>query len=299
MKRLLLPLLMVIFSVAITSAQSNRIVFGPLVGDDAGDIWAVAGDDIDIEMFVRTDPNNEVPIVGVNHSLMSEDEAIAERYEYGVTFDPDYGQPNWEVTFVDGPFFHDPSDAFPIPEGHTSQSAVALWIVFNDPVGDPLDTGGEWDLFGHYTMGTNAHADGEYYPLSSGWYPHSGQGTGWAFENPPGGSVIPDQDFCGIWFGGMATEEEDNLPAEFSLDQNYPNPFNATTTIKFSLPEESNVTIEIYDILGRKIETLVSGIQPAGSHSIVWDAENQPSGVYFYQLEAGAYVETRSCLLLK
>jgi flagellar hook assembly protein FlgD len=88
-------------------------------------------------------------------------------------------------------------------------------------------------------------------------------------------------------------------PNTFSLSQNYPNPFNASTTIKYSLPEEAEVTIEIYDILGRRIETLIAGKQPAGSHSVVWEAKNVPSGVYFYRIEAGEYSQTQKCVLLK
>ena len=290
---------MAVFSVTIVSAQSNKIVFGPLVGDDAGILHVGnPGEAIEIEIWVRTDPDNEAYIVGVNHSLMSEDSVISERL--GATFDDDYGEPNWESTWLDGPFMHDPDDEYPIPEGHSSESAVALYSVF-DQVGDPLDTGGEWDYYGSFHMVVNIELPYNFhlYPFSSGWYPHSGNGTDWAFDNPPGGSVTPDQDFCALDLSTGLDEERDNLPAEFSLGQNYPNPFNAKTTIKYSLPEESTVTIEIYNILGRKIETVVSGIQPAGSHSVVWDAENQPSGIYFYRMYAGAHVESKNCLLLK
>jgi len=88
-------------------------------------------------------------------------------------------------------------------------------------------------------------------------------------------------------------------PNTFSLSRNYPNPFNASTTISYDLPTQSEVKIEIYDLLGRKIETLLAGTQPAGSHSVVWNAEDASSGVYFYRIEAGDFVETRKCVLLK
>ena len=94
-------------------------------------------------------------------------------------------------------------------------------------------------------------------------------------------------------------EEEFEIPAEFSLSQNYPNPFNAVTTIEYTLPQEAEVTIKIHDILGRKIQTLFSREQPAGSYSIVWKAGNTPSGVYFYQIKAGEYSQTQKCVLLK
>ncbi len=100
-------------------------------------------------------------------------------------------------------------------------------------------------------------------------------------------------------FDPTGIEDTNSLPDEFSLSQNYPNPFNAQTTISYSLPTASDVKIDIFDILGRKIETLVSGNQPAGQHSIIWNAEKASSGMYFYRIEAGSYSDTRRCLLLK
>ncbi len=299
MRKFLLLGLVVVFAFSLASAQSNRLVYGPLVGDDAGDILVDnAGDAIEVEMWVRTDPGNPAIFVGVNHSLMTEDAAIAVRD--GVTRDAAYEEPNWENTWLDGPFIHDASDAFPIPEGYTSESAVALYVVFDPPVGDPLDTQGEWDLYGFFSMVTNEDAeDGDYNPFASGYYPHSGQGTSWSYEAPPGGSEQPEEDYATVWINPLAADDEDNLPVEFSLAQNYPNPFNASTTIEFSLPEAGDVSIQIYDILGRSIETLISGTQPAGTHSIIWHADNQPSGVYFYRIQAGNYSDQKSCLLLK
>jgi len=89
------------------------------------------------------------------------------------------------------------------------------------------------------------------------------------------------------------------LPDKTSLVHNYPNPFNATTTIVYELAKTSDVTIDIYDILGRRVETLARQSQPAGSHSIVWHTEDLPSGVYFYKLQAGDFSASQRCLLLK
>ncbi len=88
-------------------------------------------------------------------------------------------------------------------------------------------------------------------------------------------------------------------PFSFALSPAYPHPFNAATTIRYDLPKECDVRIEIYDLLGRKIETLVDGIQPAGSHAAVWEAEGISSGVYFYRIRAGEHAETKKALLLK
>ncbi len=102
---------------------------------------------------------------------------------------------------------------------------------------------------------------------------------------------------------GIPTDVEEEqipeIPMQFLLSQNYPNPFNASTIIQYSLLEASQVRIEIYDILGRKVETLVQGEQPAGYHKHVWDASDHSSGIYFYRIQAGDYAETRKMVLLK
>ena len=89
------------------------------------------------------------------------------------------------------------------------------------------------------------------------------------------------------------------LPNKYELYQNYPNPFNPATKIKYTLIRLSKVQIIIYDILGRKIRTLVNEEKPAGIYEVNWQAANLPSGVYFYQLRAGTYVQTKKMILLK
>ena len=90
-----------------------------------------------------------------------------------------------------------------------------------------------------------------------------------------------------------------NCQTEFLLSQNYPNPFNACTKIKYSIQQSSNVVIKVFDVLGNEIETLVKEEKPAGTYEVTWYAENLPSGVYFYQLRAGSFVETKKMILLK
>ena len=80
-----------------------------------------------------------------------------------------------------------------------------------------------------------------------------------------------------------------NLPAEYALGQNYPNPFNATTTLAFALEKEGMTTLEIYNMLGQKIRTLMQKKLPAGRHTMQLDAFDLPSGIYFYQLCSGTY----------
>ena len=95
------------------------------------------------------------------------------------------------------------------------------------------------------------------------------------------------------------TSIDDILPERFFLLNNYPNPFNASTTIKYELPHQSRVTIDIYNILGRKVETLYNGAQAAGLHSLIWNADEKSTGIYFYKLTAGEYKHTQKMMLLK
>ena len=89
------------------------------------------------------------------------------------------------------------------------------------------------------------------------------------------------------------------LRQTFDLRQNYPNPFNPSTVITYQLPSSASVSLRVFDVLGRKVETLVSGRQSAGIHSVAFTASSLPSGVYFYRLQAGEYHDTKKCLLLK
>jgi hypothetical protein len=94
-------------------------------------------------------------------------------------------------------------------------------------------------------------------------------------------------------------EEISNIISDFYLEQNFPNPFNPSTTIKYSVPQSSNVIIKVFDILGNEIEKLVNEEKPAGTYEVTWHAVNLPSGIYFYQLKAGGFVQTKKMILLR
>ncbi len=83
------------------------------------------------------------------------------------------------------------------------------------------------------------------------------------------------------------------IPSVFSLSQNYPNPFNPMTTISFSLPSKSFVSLKVFDIIGREVVTIVSGEMSAGNYTRQWNATKMASGIYFYRLHAGSYSETK------
>ena len=89
------------------------------------------------------------------------------------------------------------------------------------------------------------------------------------------------------------------VPRMFSLSQNYPNPFNAATVIRYALPEPCHVKIEIFDILGRRVETLVDENQQAGYHQVIWNARDLSSGIYLYRIQAGHYLQTNKMILLR
>ncbi|MEO8168446.1 MAG: T9SS type A sorting domain-containing protein, partial [bacterium] len=90
-----------------------------------------------------------------------------------------------------------------------------------------------------------------------------------------------------------------DFPATFGLSQNYPNPFNPTTTIKFQISHSSFVTLNVFDLLGREVATLVNEEITPGSYERVFNAEGLASGVYLYRLQAGSFVQTRKLLLLQ
>ena len=103
---------------------------------------------------------------------------------------------------------------------------------------------------------------------------------------------------------GTLSIDEDLVPDVFALHQNYPNPFNPTTNIQYDLPEDHFVSVIIYDVIGRKIRSLMNTNQTAGYHTIRWDARNDmgegvAAGMYIYTIQAGDFRATKKMVLLK
>ncbi|MDZ7764852.1 MAG: T9SS type A sorting domain-containing protein [Melioribacteraceae bacterium] len=97
---------------------------------------------------------------------------------------------------------------------------------------------------------------------------------------------------------------EDTLPTKYSLSQNYPNPFNPSTTIKFTIPQSGFVSLKVYNILGQEVKTLLSKEINTGAYSVDWNGTNNygdqlSSGVYFYRIEAGDFIESKKMLFIK
>jgi photosystem II stability/assembly factor-like uncharacterized protein len=101
-----------------------------------------------------------------------------------------------------------------------------------------------------------------------------------------------------ITFENPTKVEDNSVPNDFRLEQNFPNPFNPSTTIRFSLPVWEYVNLKIYNSLGQMVETVSGGLS-AGVHQYIWNASQYPSGIYFYQLKAGTFTETKRMLLVK
>ncbi len=93
--------------------------------------------------------------------------------------------------------------------------------------------------------------------------------------------------------------EVEVVPTKFELSQNYPNPFNPSTTIRFSLPKQTQLKINLYNMLGEEVATIADGIYESGNHKVTFNASNLASGAYIYRIVAGDFVETRKMSLLK
>jgi hypothetical protein len=106
-------------------------------------------------------------------------------------------------------------------------------------------------------------------------------------------------DFDGTYSYSQEVEVNLSTPVSFELNQNYPNPFNPSTTISFALPQASNVTLKVYNMLGQEVRTILNDFREAGKHTVVFNADNLNSGLYLYKIEAGNFTQVRKMTLLK
>lgn len=121
------------------------------------------------------------------------------------------------------------------------------------------------------------------------------------------GSATPKGDpgavaitYCGTYtYQVTGVENDNNVVSNFSLNQNYPNPFNPSTSIKYTLAGQNNVSLRVYDMLGREVATLVNGVQTQGEHQVSFNASNLASGMYVYTLRAGNFTQSKKMLLMK
>ncbi len=162
-----------------------------------------------------------------------------------------------------------------------STSVLATWPlseVLRIPTSNPLKTA----AMGGFPLGA-------LFPWDRSKY------TAWKAQEATENNQIMDWLTNGI----TGVEEKPGLALSFELSQNYPNPFNPTTHISYSVPQKSNTTLKVFNVLGMEVATLFSGVQDAGNHTATFDAAKFSSGVYFYRLQAGSVSITRKMLFVK
>ncbi len=143
-------------------------------------------------------------------------------------------------------------------------------------------------------------------PIEPVW--HDNDGSGWegnivmsatnndnAWQTPS----VWSHTYVGNKDGSFLGVDDELLATRFSLKENYPNPFNPTTTIEYTIGLAGPTTLMVYDVLGREIVKLVDEYRPIGTHKVVWNAANIPSGIYFYQIESSGFIKTHKMVLMK
>jgi len=129
--------------------------------------------------------------------------------------------------------------------------------------------------------------------------------TGFGFEaiSTIGNRVSVMEKVMGYFDGsilvGVGDQSSDHLPYTYTLNQNYPNPFNPTTEISFDIQNPVHVSLKIFDLTGRVMETLLDERKPTGNYSVTWTGDGYSSGIYFYQLIAGEFIETKKMVFLR
>jgi len=181
--------------------------------------------------------------------------------------DPLLSTLNWGIKNIDAdPFFEDPL----ISDYHLQNSSPCIGTAI-----DTIEINGIMCYCPHYDIEGNPRPD-----------PDSSKPDIGAYESELANPVGVEEDATVI-------------PTDYALYQNYPNPFNPSTTIKYQIPEISFVTLIVYDVLGGEVAALVNEEKPVGSYEVEYNVTQLPSGIYFYRLQAGDYIETKKMILMK
>ena len=185
--------------------------------------------------------------------------------------------------------------------GLPSGAIVTSYALLSDTIITSVDSIGIVYVAGHPKTSMNFYIRFKHSTMF--WYDKITDGLGLLDQKLEGGEelalvgTIIDSVRLGTILA-VSTLRNPN-PTNYGLAQNYPNPFNPSTTITFSLPTRQFVKVSIYDVLGRLACVLFTGTQPAGSHSIVWNANDAPSGVYFCRLQTEQIDQTRKLILVR
>ncbi|MGA9294388.1 MAG: T9SS type A sorting domain-containing protein [Ignavibacteriaceae bacterium] len=255
---------------------------GDVNGEGFKGIWFVAKPDYTIMLM--------------NNQLVGND---------GIDYNSNY-QPGQEDVqyFVDGYgrtlyiFTHDTFDKNNFTKSDFSNNS--LWPIFEDSlkaVPSAIDTNyfGMINVFGHTQLTYKGWPLYQFGPDSM----KRGNTKGVSFPSPgvwPVAQIsIDSATITGIKVDKSLTE----IPHSYSLSQNYPNPFNPSTNIKFSIINSENVALTIYNSLGQTVKELLNRVLPVGVYNVKWDAENEPSGIYFYSISTDHFKQTKKMILLK
>ena len=171
---------------------------------------------------------------------------------------------------------------------------------------------GNYALVAHYAAGVRVvNISNPASPTEAAWYDtYTTNNTAnfngcWGVFMLPSGKIIASDRQTGLYvlrttFPMVGViDPSNNIPENFELKQNYPNPFNPGTSVEFSLPQAGYVTIKVYDALGRQAALLVDEYKQAGNHTVTFDASRLASGIYFYTMHAGNFVQTKKMVLNK
>ena len=239
---------------------------------------------------------------------------------YNNTLDPIYAQNNdWGVydsTLIEDHIFHNVDDStlglvtfmpfsnsIPVELTSFRASVVDGNVVLNWITATELNNLGFEIQKGDHTSTSLSVTEWE----SIGFVNGNGTSTethsySFADNNPVAGKSyyrLKQVDFDGSFEYSNVIEVDVVLPIEFSLEQNYPNPFNPATSIRYAINSKQKVHLLVYNVLGKEIATLVNEAKPAGNYEVSFDASKLSSGVYFYQLQAGSFVETKKMILIR
>jgi photosystem II stability/assembly factor-like uncharacterized protein len=233
---------------------------------------------------IITKLKNPIRVAAENASILFDEVVLVEQGIANVYTDPNF----FDYVIVEGSL--DGLNWLPLVNGYDSRADAAWNARYNSNLsGQNSLAVGDETLYRMRTINLHdsfsaddvifirfrIHAD----PLAYGW--------GWAIDNLSIQSDITD------------TSEDENLPFAFELSQNYPNPFNPVTNINFQLSASGHVTLEVFDILGKKVRTLINEERTKGDHKIEFNASEFSSGIYFYTLNSGDFSSTRKMVLLK
>ncbi|MBV6478582.1 MAG: hypothetical protein HGGPFJEG_01337 [Ignavibacteria bacterium] len=165
--------------------------------------------------------------------------------------------------------------------------------MLNGATGENLNTGGVWNL--NQTIGKNLNTT-----LNAAWAANNCKIVIFVYKDSSTvahGNVQQAIEESVIGTTGINANNE--IPSEYSLSQNFPNPFNPVTNIKFTIPEDGLVSFKIYDIMGREVENYINDILPRGSYNVQVDGSKLSSGVYYYELRAEKFRDTKRMVLVK